>query len=57
MITFLSSVVTSLKNKQDKRIKDSLSLHGTRFYYMKNPKEKYKINLLLLWIIILPCQL
>ena len=39
MITFLSSVVTSLKNKQDQRIKDSLSLHGTRYYYMNNPKE------------------
>ena len=39
MITFLSSVVTSLKNKQETRIKDTLSLHGTRHYYTNNPKE------------------
>jgi hypothetical protein len=39
MITFLSSVVISLKNKQEQRIKDSQSLHGTRFYYTNNPKE------------------
>ena len=39
MIMFLSNVVTSLKNKQEQRIQDIESLHGTRFYYTNNPKE------------------
>ena len=40
MITFITQIITILKNRQELRITDTLSLHGTRNFYCSNPKER-----------------